>query len=424
MFSPLRRGRLLGVVASASVLAGLGWPAHAEPAPPFGALLRAALRNSPRLAEGDAEVDRASGLALQAQARPNPSASLYVENFVGSDAYAALGGQTTLQVDQALELGGKRPARIAAGRATLEAARATRAQARLAFAVELATNYALAEASERRVELARQALELATEDLRVARLLVETGKEAGLRSVQAEAEVSAARARVDRALADSAAAFATLSAIAASPQPITSIPDGLLKTADAPATAITFAFAFAFAFDSSPAYQTALAEREAAARRVRVERTQAVPNLTVSAGVRDVAGRDVAGVVGLSMPIPVFDQNRGNISAAQASLRAAEARLTSVRLDLEADARSASARVTAAESQLVAAKTGEAAAEEAYRLTRLGYVGGKLPLLEVLSARRALTEARTQTLDARLARLSAASQLSRLAGRTPFGDQP
>lgn len=355
---------------------------------------------------------------MQAQARPNPTASIYIENFVGSDAYSALGGQSTLQVDQALELGGKRTARIAAGRATLEAARATRSQARLVFAVELATNYALAEASERRIELARQALELATEDLRVARLLVETGKEAGLRSVQAEAEVSAARARVDRALADSAAAFATLSAMAASPQPITSIPEGLLKTSDAPATSISFVF------DSSPAYQTALAEREAAARRVRVERTQAVPNLTVSAGVRDVAGRDVAGVVGLSMPIPVFDQNRGNISAAQASLRAAEARLTSVRLDLEADARSAAARVTAAESQLAAAKTGEAAAEEAYRLTRLGYAGGKLPLLEVLSARRALTEARTQTLDARLARLSAASQLSRLVGRTPFGDQP
>lgn len=414
----LRRGRLTGVIASASLLAGLSWPAHAEPALPFGALLREALRSSPRLAEGDAEVDRASGLASQAQARPNPTASIYGENFVGSDAYSVLGGQTTLQVDQALELGGKRRARIAAGRATLEAARATRSQARLVFAVELATNYALAEASERRVELARQALELATEDLRVARLLVETGKEAGLRSVQAEAEVSAARARVDRALADSATAFATLSAMAASPQPITSIPDGLLKTADAAAISVSFAF------DSSPAYQTALAEREAAARRVRVERTQAVPNLTVSAGVRDVAGRDVAGVVGLSMPIPVFDQNRGNISAAQASLRAAEARLTSVRLDLEADARSAAARVPAAESQLDAAKTGEAAAEEAYRLTRLGYAGGKLPLLEVLSARRALTEARTQTLDARLARLSAASQLSRLAGRIPFGDQP
>ena len=388
----------------------------ADPAPPFSALLRDALRSSPRLAEGEAEVDRASGLALQAQARPNPVASIYVENFAGSDSYAALGGQTTFQVDQALELGGKRTARIAAGRATLEAARATRSQARLAFAVELAARYAQAEASERRVELTRQALDLAAEDLRVARLLVETGKEAGLRSVQAQAEVAAARARVDGVKADSAAAFATLSAMAASPRPITSILDGLLKTADSSAATPSFLI------DASPAYQTALAEREAAARRVRVERTQAVPNLTVSAGVREVAGRDVAGVVGLSMPIPVFDQNRGAISAAQAGLRAAEARLNGVRLDLEAEVRSAAVRASAAESQLSAAKAGEAAAEEAYRLTRLGYAGGKLPLLEVLSARRALTDARTQTLDARLARLSAVSQLSRLAGRTPSGD--
>ena len=400
------------------MLAEASGPAHAEPAPAFSVLLRQALLSSPRLVQNEAEVERASGLALQARARPNPNASVYIENVVGSDSYAALGGQTTFQVEQALELGGKRSARISAGQATLEAVRATRLQARLNFAVDLAASYARAEASERRIELGQQALDLALEDLRVARVLVDSGKEAELRSVQVEAEVAATRARLSGAKADSAGAFAALTALAAAARPISSIVDGLLKSADTPASVP------AFDLEASLAYRAALAEREAASRRVRLERAQAVPNLTVSAGVRDLAGRDVAGVVGLSMPIPVFDQNRGNISAAQADLRAADAKLRSVRLDLEADARSASARALAADDQLSAAKIGEAAAEEAYRLTRRGYAGGKLPLLEVLSARRALTDARSQTLEARIARLAAASQLSRLAGRTPFGDQP
>src|SRR3546814_14088179 len=45
----------------------------------------------------------------------------------------------------------------------------------------------------------------------------------------------------------------------------------------------------------------------------------------------------------------LFDRNRGNISAAQAELASAEARLNAARMDAEAAARSGSARVSAAE---------------------------------------------------------------------------
>ncbi|WP_197422428.1 TolC family protein, partial [Phenylobacterium sp. CCH9-H3] len=61
-------------------------------------------------------------------------------------------------------------------------------------------------------------------------------------------------------------------------------------------------------------------------------------------------------------------------------------------------------------------------AEEAYRLTRLGYEGGKLDLVELLNAQRALAEARAQTINAAVERLSAQAGLARLAGATPFGD--
>jgi len=63
------------------------------------------------------------------------------------------------------------------------------------------------------------------------------------------------------------------------------------------------------------------------------------------------------------------------------------------------------------------------AADEAYRLTRIGYQGGKLSLAELNAARRTLTEARAQTLDARLERLGAEAMLARLQGVAPFGDQ-
>ena len=86
----------------------------------------------------------------------------------------------------------------------------------------------------------------------------------------------------------------------------------------------------------------AQAEREAAARRVRVERTRAIPDVTVSAGVRRFSGDDSRAVVaGISAPLPLFDQNRGNVNAAQGELLAAEARLNAARLDAEAELRTA-----------------------------------------------------------------------------------
>ena len=172
----------------------------------------------------------------------------------------------------------------------------------------------------------------------------------------------------------------------------------------------------------TPAVVAAQAEREAAARRVRVERTRAVPDVTVSAGLRRFSGdNSVALVAGVSVPIPVFDQNRGNISAAQGELQGAEARLNAARLDAEAELRTALFQVDAAQSRVVATTQGEATADEAYRLTRIAYEAGRASLVELINSRRTLADARSQTIQAQLARLRAEAGLARLQGR-PLGD--
>jgi len=391
--------------------------ALADPAPPFRELLRQAQATAPRLAEARAEIARAEGLAYQARAIPNPTIGVEVENFATSNGVNM--AETTASVEQTIELGGKRSARISAGGAELEAARrrATRTQAEYAF--DLAAAYAEAEGAERRLQLATESLALTQEDARVAGVLVDAGREADLRRVQAQAAVQAARAGVDQAKAARATAFANLTALAGAPALITSIPTSLLDEADRAFPAV----------DpdplASPSYLAAEAEREAAARRVRVERAQAVPDLNVSWGVRRMQeDHSTAMVAGVSVPFPLFDRNRGNISAARADLSAAEARLNAARLEAEASGRSGIARVAAAETRLAAARDGERTAQEAYRLTRIGYEGGKLALVELLNAQRALTEARTQTIEAATERLSAQAALARLAGVAPFGDQP
>lgn len=417
MLSPIAASSRRILALGLSLQALFAGAALAEPAPPFRELLRQAQTTAPRLAEARAEIARAEGLARQARAIPNPTVGVEVENFSASNGLQI--AETTASVEQTIELGGKRSARISAGRADVEAARRRAARVQAEYAFDLAAAYAEAEGAERRLQLAAEGLELAQEDGRIATVLVDAGREADLRRVQAQAAVQAARAGVDEAKAARATAFSNLTALAGAPAPITSIPASLLDEADrvfpAPEPSPL----------TSPSYLAAEAEREAAARRVRVERAQAVPDVTVSVGVRRMQEEDATAMVaGVSMPFPIFDRNRGNISAARAELNAAEARLNAARLDAEAAARSGVARVTAAETRLAAAREGERTAEEAYRLTRLGYEGGKLALVELLSARRALTEARTQTIEAATERLSAQAALARLAGVAPFGDQP
>ena len=417
----IMRGRLRFAAVSAAAIVGAlasARGAAADPAPPFKDLLAQAQVHAPRLAEAVAGVRQAEGLARQAGARPNPTVDLTVENFSGGGVYrGANNAETTFQLSQPLEVGGKRGARVAAGRAGLDAARARLAQAQADFAFALADAYAQAEAAERRVALAEEAVTLSDEARRASRALVDAGKEAELRALQAQAALTAARASVEAARAERAGAFARMTALAGSTTPFTALSDSLLTSPKVSARSGDIDAL------STPAVLAAEADREAAARRVRIERVRAVPDVTVSAGVRRFSGDDsTALVAGVSLPIPVFDQNRGAIAAAQAELQAAEARLNAARLDAEADLRAARFQLGAAQSRALAAGEGETSAAEAYRLTRIAYESGKAPLVELINARRSLAEAREQTIQAQQARVRAEADLARLQGR-PFGDR-
>ena len=407
---PSHHARLAALLAAGG-LACAG-PTLAAPAPSFQDLL-AQSAQAPRRAESQAQVAAAQGRLDQAGAWRNPELSLDVENFAGKGPMQGLdSAETTLSLSQTLELGGKRGARIDGARRDLDLARAREAQTRADYAAALAVGYAEAEAAELRAGQARELLDAAQSDARAADLLVEAGKEARLRGLQAKADAQAAQAGLNQALAARDAAFGRLSAQAGSGETYDSLTSSLLS-ADA-------------AIDTepvdTPAVLSAQAERDSAAARVRIEQLQSRPDLTVSAGVRRFAGDDsTAMVAGAAVPLPLFDRNRGNTAAARAELAAAEARLAQARLDAAADLAAARSQARSASAQASAAAAGEAAAAEAYRLARIGYEAGRLPLLELTAARRALAAARLQTLEARLARVRALAEAARLAGKTPFG---
>lgn len=81
--------------------------------------LQKALTANARLAVAEREVGMAEGRRLQAGAYPNPQASFEIDNAL----VAGKAAETTLQLSQIIELGGKRDARVTAALAGFDAAR-------------------------------------------------------------------------------------------------------------------------------------------------------------------------------------------------------------------------------------------------------------------------------------------------------------
>lgn len=407
-----RRPHVAVGCALATLTAVLASPSWADPAPSFAELL-ARLDQTPATLEADALSEAAEARARQAWVRPNPVVTLEAENAFGSGPFSGYANaETTLSISQDLELWGRRSARINVARAEAGTAALQRDLAIVDAAGRLAQVYANAEAAQRRAVLAEESLSLTVADARAALALVENGREPLLRGIQGESEAAAARASRDEAVAEQDAAFARLTAVAMLVVPVTTIDASLL---DQTPVGVFVAPA------EAPAVRVASAQREAAERRIAVEHIRTRPDINASVGVRRYEMEDATALTfGISMPLPLFDRNRGNIEAAQADFRAAEARLMSARQDTQAERAAARARLSASVSRVSAADSGVTSAEEAYRLSRIGFEAGRISQIELRATRTGLIAARTSAVDARLSRVRAEIELARQDGRAPF----
>ncbi|BDR09400.1 TolC family protein [Comamonas thiooxydans] len=401
------------VVLGAAVLSVAS--ASAADAPVYVKLLEQALSQAPVLAQQQANVGAAVADAQQSKALLNPRIDTLFENLGAPASGGQSQRQSTYSVTQPFEVFGKRAARIEAGERTLGLAQTRRRQAQVDFAAELAVAYASVEAAQALKNLAHEDLTRANDDLGAAQAQVRAGKEAQLRLAQAQASVSAAQARTQSSAADLTQALERLSALVGSDIAYSGVSGSLLDATGEGSVSST---------EIPPAVATARAERDVFQAQVVVEQKKWVPEIGISAGLRRYAWSGQNGyVLGVSATIPLLDRNEGGISAAQQRVIAAESRLEEARLMAQANQRIALAQVQAANQRLTAASTGEAAANEAYRLGRIGYESGKTSLIELLVIRRALSEARGTTIEARLARVRALSAMAQAEGRLAFGEE-
>lgn len=371
--------------------------------------LAEATARSPTLVAVAADLEAARGRLKQAGYRVNPELSVDVENFAGSGAFSGFNGtETTVSINQRLDLGGRRSSRIASAQAALDVQALQLSIARADIEQSVRRQFALAVAARERLAVARSNEELARELARIASELVDAGREPPLRGFRAKAGLSRATAEANAAEAEELAARRTFAALLGAETPPAELIGAVIAS---PVQSIdstrTLAVRLAVA-------QTGLAEAE-----LRQQRAAGRLDPSVGIGVRQISETgDRAIVAGFSVPLQIFDRNQGNIAAARSGVVAAGARRAAAIATASAEISNARTALDAAAGR-VDALDGVAVpqAREALRLSELSYRAGKTALIELLDAQQTLSLAQSELIDARLAHAEAAAALARAAAQ-------
>lgn len=387
-------------------------PPHIEPHPAALTLrqaLEVAEAHSPVIVAAQAAVEAAEARVRQAGFRTNPELSVEVENFAGTGELSGFRRtESTVALNQRLDLGGRRQARVGVARAELAAAQLRLAIARADLARQVREQFARAVTARERLQLAQENVERARELARIAGELVDAGREPPLRGLRARSAAAQAAAELEAARAEEAASRGLLASLFGVSSPPQAVVGELLDLQPR-------------SIDPGQSLEVRLADAERVAAEAALRREQVGRRLdpAVGVGVRHVRETgDVALVAGLSMPLPVFDRNQGNVAAARSNVLAAEARRASAAASARVRGRNAIANVEAAQAR-VEALEGAAIPEaaEALRLTRLSYQAGRASLLELLDAQEAYRNAQAALIDARLALALATAELGRIAAQ-------
>ena len=372
------------------------------------AALQTAFANNPDLAAAQWEIEIAQGGRQQAGLIPNPVASWDAEDTRRNSR------TTTVKLSQTLELGGKRGARIDVATRAQDAAALTLEQRRNTLRAEVIDNYYGALRAQERLDLAQRSMVVAERGLAVANGRVTAGKTSPVEATRAQVQLSQMRLELNRAQIGLTDAYRRLAASTGN-----AVPDFQVVAAHTQSTpALPPATQLLARLEQTAELRLAelnILQNDAS---VGLEKAQRIPDLDVSIGSQyDASVRERVNLVGVSMPIPLFNRNQGNVLAATRRADQARDLRNAAELRLRTETRqaldlwqTANTEVRAFNQQILPA------AQEAVDSATRGFEMGKFSFLDVLDAQRTLIAARTQYLTATAQATDAWVRIERIYG--------
>lgn len=369
---------------------------------------------SPAVKAAFIEIDAKRGEEVQAAVRPNPELMLEVENFARNrqDNNTT---ESTLSFAQTVELGDKRLKRLQAAHLDASLSGWDYETVRVNAATNSAQAFVDVLIAQDRIKVLSEFVTIAEKTRSGVDARVKGGKASPIELDRAGVALARAKALLQGEKARLEAARIKLSALWGAKEAGFGRATGRLNSShDVPSADALLAL-----LDNNPALARWNDEIGRRVAQLDLEQSRAIPDLKVGAGVRRFEEDDsTAMVASVSMPIPVFDRNQGNIAAAHRRIAKAENDQLATRNELYAQLVEAVGELKVAATQLRAfEKDVLPGALQAYERTRIGFDEGKFDILNVLDVQRTVFETRLEVLSARAEYEKARVRVEALVGR-------
>lgn len=357
-----------------------------------------ALSESPRLKASNSGVAAAKGELHQSTAWVNPEIGVQAENVAGKGTYKGFdSAEVTYGVTQEITIGGKISARENIAGKGLEIASLDEQATMLDVICDVTTAYTEAVAAEENVYLATEQKGLAEDVLKSVSVRVGAAAAPLIQKSRAEVERSTATIALDTAMREREITRKKLATLLGDEKLMFALDRNAFYAATKPDIVD-----IEEKIKNNPSLMKLNTSLEQSKARLDLEEANTIPDPRLSVGVRDFRNNgEQAFVVGVSLPIPVFNANRGNIEKVRNEISRTEFENRNATLTINAD-------LVRAEQQMgnayLRAETLKhevlPSADKAFRLSREGYNAGRFPYLEVLDAQRGLFVVKQQHITA------------------------
>lgn len=363
-----------------------------------------ALEGNPEVAAAMRQLEATEGQVLQGSARPNPELAYLLEKT----------STQNWQLNLPVELGGKRAARTKAAEKSREQAQAQLIELKATVRANVAAAYFDVLTARERLALATDSTALAKSSTDTVAKRVAAGKVSPVEETKARVAEAGIRVELAQAASEQRNALSRLFALMGR----TDVPYTVLEgTAETLPPVPNLADLQAL-ISSSPAVVLARIEVDRRKALTDLEQSKRVPDVKVSVGMQrnNETQRNVL-LFGVSVPLPVFDRNQGNLLEALKLEDKARDELQGATVRLHSEVAQARERLTTITAEVQSLQQDVLpGAKSAYDAAAIGFENGKFNFLEVLDAQRTYFTAKSQYLKALGEAHRAAADIDRLLG--------
>ncbi len=378
--------------------------------------LRLTLLHNPELGVAFLEMRSAEARRLQASLRPNPEMEMEMERI--DDTAPGGGGmravETTVALGQVLELGDKRARRMRVASLQRDLTAWDYEVMRLEILTRTTHAFLDVLAARKQLVLAARMLDLGRKSADAVARRVEAGKVPPLEKRKALVFLAGRKIAFRRARGELQTAQNRLAVLLGLDQPRFDDVAGDLDRI----TVIPPFKVFIASLKNNPGlkrWRAELARRRAA---LALEKANRIPDLRVSGGFsHENETNEHSYVLGLSVPLPIFDRNQGAIAEAENEVEKGKAEELAhrkrARLEL---AEAYQALHTACMETRSLRENVLPQATEALEAAQTGFEQGRFGYLEVLDTQRTLVEVKGQLIQAQVAYHHAVAEIERITG--------